>query len=69
LEKKEEMLLICCSSVTHCKMGFPCFGGTSGLVGMRLVRQYQDKKRLKGKSMYAEVGERYRTKLNSFLAK
>lgn len=33
----------------YCKMGFPSFGGTRGLGGMRLVREYQDKKMLKGR--------------------
>lgn len=50
-------------------MGFPSFGGNSGLVGIRLVRDYQDKRRLKGRPMYAEIGEKCRVKLNSFLVK
>lgn len=50
-------------------MGFPSFGGTSGLLGMGLVREYQDKKRLKGRPMFAEIGETRRVKLSMFLVK
>lgn len=57
--EEERTLLICYSRSLCYKMGFPSFGGNSGLVGDKLMREYQDKKRLTGRSMYAETGGRY----------
>lgn len=51
----------------YCKMGFPSFGGTSGLVGMKPVKEFQDRKIIKEMPIYTEIGERYGMKSNKFL--
>lgn len=60
---------MCYSRTMYGKTGFPSFGGISGLVRIKPVKEYQDRKRLKEGPMYTELGERYRMKLNKFLVK